>query len=560
MGVREAVDENFRFLVLEVSRQVDRARLALEGGDEHLEREIKRRDDYIDHLRTLIETKVFEFLNDHRDLPKGEVETVRAIDATAINLERIADHAVSIVRQAGRLHDRAFMARFDCDEFFARVREALTEVLPAQRSRDPAAAMQIAQAELELDRLYERKFERLLAEMEGGEGVADRVTALFIFHYLERMGDCLQNIGEAVISARVGERLKLYQYRNLRDGLRAARLQPGADGGGEEVGTAADELNFEGIWGTRSGSRIARVSEGGESPSADEVVFKEGDPEKLRREREAIERWTEAFPGLTPRVVDYREDENDAAILMEYLAGRTLYQMVLDADERAAEEATRAVIGQLGEIWRETRVDEPTAAGFVAQLRKRLDAVFHVHPTFRRDRQQIGALELPPFADLLDRAAPLDRELVAPFAVLGHGDFNIDNVIFDASDGSVHFIDLHRSGEMDYVQDVSVFLVSIFRIPTLGRERRELQERLLRTVLAFAREFARSAGDDTFDARLALGMARSLATSTRFEFQRSFARDMFQRAEFLLRCLVRHAQSEEPWAEFEIPAGALVDR
>ena len=45
-----------------------------------------------------------------------------------------------------------------------------------------------------------------------------------------------------------------------------------------------------------------------------------------------------------------------------------------------------------------------------------------------------------------------------------------------------------------------------------------------------AAKFARTQGDKTFEYRLALGLARSFATSTRFVFDKSHARRMFVRA------------------------------
>jgi hypothetical protein len=49
-----------------------------------------------------------------------------------------------------------------------------------------------------------------------------------------------------------------------------------------------------------------------------------------------------------------------------------------------------------------------------------------------------------------------------------------------------------------------------------------------------ARHYAKKAGDDTFELRLALGLARSFATSTRFILDKSLAREMFLRARYLI--------------------------
>jgi hypothetical protein len=90
---------------------------------------------------------------------------------------------------------------------------------------------------------------------------------------------------------------------------------------------------------------------------------------------------------------------------------------------------------------------------------------------------------------------------------------------------------------MDYVQDVSVFLVSNFRVPVFRPRRRAPLNRVIELLLAFARDFARAEEDATFEARLALGLVRSFVSSTRFEIRRSFAEEMLRRAVYLLERL-----------------------
>ena len=54
-------------------------------------------------------------------------------------------------------------------------------------------------------------------------------TALKMVTDLERIGDCLQNIGEAIISAAVGERMKMRAYRELAGSLEMRAGEPGLD-------------------------------------------------------------------------------------------------------------------------------------------------------------------------------------------------------------------------------------------------------------------------------------------------------------------------------------------
>jgi aminoglycoside phosphotransferase (APT) family kinase protein len=205
-------------------------------------------------------------------------------------------------------------------------------------------------------------------------------------------------------------------------------------------------------------------------------------------------------------------------------------------------------------VWRETREPDPVRPGFIAQLEARLEAVYTVHPYFEELGQRIGDVEVRGLTELLETRRHLDEELEAPFSVLGHGDFNLDNVIFNSKDDSVHFIDLYRSRRMDYVQDVSVFLVSNFRVPVFRPRRRAPLNRVIELLLAFARDFARAEKDATFEARLALGLVRSFVSSTRFEIRRTFAEEMLRRAVYLLE---RLDGTGEELTRFRLPRDVL---
>ena len=133
---------------------------------------------------------------------------------------------------------------------------------------------------------------------------------------------------------------------------------------------------------------------------------------------------------------------------------------------------------------------------------------------------------------------------------------NTDNVIFNEQENRIHFIDLHRSRMMDYVQDVSVFLVSNYRLPAFDVGVRRRIERVTREFLAFASDFAKETGDTSFGARLGLGLARSFATSARFVLDDDFAKSMFLRARYLLEQLMADPDPES--GSFVIPGDVLL--
>lgn len=540
----ESLGRNFRFLVLEVIKQIDGAQQALRGADGAPTSRLASRDDYIDHLRTLVENKCFALLRRGEAIDKSTVDFLRSTTAITTNLERMADHAVSAVRQAERFSVPGFLDRYEPEPFFKVIFASLELVIEAYERRDATKAVQIAQGELDLDDLYRDRFARILQDLAASREVADPVTALFIFHYLERMGDCLQNVGEAILFAKIGERLKMRAYRGLSTALKPDAPEP-----------SLDEVRFEGIWGTRSGSQIGKVRGNGHEKDEPDVIFKEGDPRKIRRERDAMERWAGLIPGLAPRVLRYHEGER-ASMLVQYLEGQTLLEIVMHQPLTEVERAVRRVHDTIRRVWSETLEPNPVRPRFLEQLSGRLDDVYAVHPYFRGSAQQIGNVRVAALDELLERGRGLDDRLEAPFSVMGHGDFNLDNVIFNREEDSVHFIDLYRSSNMDYVQDVSVHLVSCFRVPVFRPQRRAPLNRVIALTLAFARSFAGDHGDNTFEARLALGLARSFVTSTRFEIRRAFAEEMVRRAMYLLERLEGRGDAE--LATFRLPQDFLL--
>ncbi|MEZ4380049.1 MAG: PhoU domain-containing protein [Nannocystaceae bacterium] len=538
-----AIQENFRFLVLEVTKQIESTVQVLTTGDEALIDSVYLKDDYIDNLRGFIDAKCLTVIRDADEGDERTVELARAVDIVTNNLERMADFAVNILRQYKYIKDHAILRGYGLEPLFAEVLGALGKVSEAIFKADVNGALEICRSEFNLDEMYAERFQRVMSELRaGGEEVEDLVTTLFIVRYLERMGDSLLNIGEAIISLALHERLKIHQYWALEETLDVGR--------GEAKG-----LSLESIFETRSGCRIGKVRDHREGSEGNLVLFKEGQRDKLLEEREGILFWQENFPDLVPKILSWHEGEHHASLLLEYLSGQTFQQILLEGTSDELRAALQALGATLRSIWEATRVDEPVQPGFVGQIAKRLRDVKKVHPGFGDDDQTIGALKVPAFADLLRRAEAIEAQLPAPFSTFIHGDFNVDNIIFDPEKDRLHFIDLHRSRRFDYVQDVSVFMVSNFRLPVLETTIRRRLSAVILAVYRFVQTFAQEAGDATFEARLTLGMVRSFTTSTRFVLDPSFARAMYLRARYLLERLLAHEGGD--WSTFSMPTNVL---
>jgi phosphate uptake regulator len=540
----EGLEQKIQFMVLEVSKQVDDTIKVLLKPEEDAIEKITARDDYIDNFKSVIENTCFSRLENHSHLDKKGIDFIRAANIISNNLERISDFCVDIANQTRYLSSKDFLDQYEYRPFFRQIRGALDIVVRALFNRDLSLALQICRAEFMLDKLYKHSFDKIIEQLQAGRNVHDLITSLFIFRYLERMGDSLLNIGEAVIFSVVGEKLKINQYQALRESLDTIGLE-----------LPLQDVDFESIWGTRSGCRISKVTNEAAS-SARAVIFKEGKQKKILQERANIQLWEDIFPGLTPKVLGFQEGPDHASILLEFLKGCTFQEVLFNNDKELLENSFFLIQETAAMIWQKTLKAKPRPSAFSAQLLSRLDDVFAVHPGLNAQTIRICDLVLPSTMEIVKRLREIERELSVPFTVFIHGDYNINNILYNQKEQRIHYVDVHRSRDDDYLQDLSVFLVSNFRVPIFKSGVRDNLNDVNRQFLRFGRQFAREFGDTTFEARLAFGLVRSFITSTRFELNPVFAQSMFSRGMYLAEKIIVH--QGKPWESFVVPEDILL--
>lgn len=537
----EGLSENFRFIVLEVLGQVRATQCFMREPTREIFTHITEREDYIDNLKTIIEDKCFSRLHTTPSLDKREVNRIRAIHSIAVNLERIADHCINILGQMAYLSDTAWLNSASYDPMFEEILTALERIMPAMEHEDLPAALAICRAEYEIDSQYKTIFERSLPQIPNeGTELHDYVTSIFIYRYLERIGDGLLNIGEALIFAVLGEKIKIKQFDALQRTL--------TDSG---FSTDIGSIDYRSIWGTRSGCRIGHVRQpDGAQIDGQGTIYKEGARRKIEAEKRNTERWASLFPNLVPTIYGYHEHGGQASLLVEFLQGCTFDEIILTADEETLKNAMFVLLQTLHIVWERTRIEQSTSTDYIRQIRSRQEAVQQFHPELHRDNWSVCGHRVLSSDALLDACAIIEKKIPAPFTVFTHGDFNLSNLVYDHVSQSVRFIDLHRSRDYDFVQDISVFVLSAYRMPVFDPASRERITWAIQEALTFAMEYAAEHHDETFQARMALALARSFYTSTRFELQLPFAREMFLRSHYLLEKLLAH---KGDWADFTLP-------
>jgi aminoglycoside phosphotransferase len=523
MQLPKSIRDNLRFLCVEVDSQVANLQAFFRTPSAAIARRILDRIGYANNLKMRIHTSCITSIADCKKRGNAGTLALRGVEFIATDLERITELCRDCIKQMEYLTDISCMLPKAYGPMLGRVRRGIGLVEPAVKDNDTRLALKIGQIEAKLDSDYNRLLDHYVKALKRKKNTEDLASALFVAHNVEQMGDALLHISESIISANLGQAVNLERYHALQESV-------------ESLDTDDDfaDVQIDRIADTRSGSAISGISASDSKDEAYVAIFKDGEKRKLKEEREGVESWHDIYPGLAPKILSYKKRGQSAALLIEHLPGLTFEQILL----HESPELLRETLDQLGKtlksVWRETQTKQPVSAEFMRQLEKRLGDVYKIHPEFEQGASGICGLGIRSFDTLVKQADKYEKRLEAPFSVYIHGDFNVDNIIYDPLEKKINFIDLHRSCYMDYVQDVSVFMVSNYRLQILDAPLRRRIMKLAKDFYGVGRRFADKSGDETFELRLALGLARSFATSTRFILDKSLARSMFLRARYLI--------------------------
>jgi phosphate uptake regulator len=477
---------------------------------------VRDKDDQIDNLLGAIEETCFERIAGE---PAGSARSrrLRGVFRVALNLEKLGDYAVNIAEQAehvARLPTRPIP--FDLAGPARVALAALDEVITSFTDGSADKAKHACACEPELDRQYRDALQQAFKRFaEPGQDPAFVITNLFVSKFLERMGDSILNIGETTLFILTGERLKLHQYLHLEHMVGDVTPRAGAEA----------PIDFRQIWGGISGARVGRLV-GREGA----LIWKEGAEGKIEEEVREMEEWNRLVPGLVPGVKKRFQRDGRESFLGQYLDGILLRDVYVARPWDDKLRATRRLLETVRDVWLATMTKEPPAVDYVRQIRARLPDLYALHPdleALRRRETRVFGITHRSLSSLLDAVAQMEAYLAPPVSVRLHGDFNTNNVVYNPTADRVHYIDVHRSGPGDYLQDVGVLLVSNLRTPLHDARLRADLERVNGYVNDFAAEFARLVGDDHFEARLTVSQARSFITSSRLVADADFARDIY---------------------------------
>ena len=555
MFFTKELKDNLHLLLVEVTKQYDDTISMLQRPNIFMKETMYKREDYIDNMKNVIKNKSYNALLDSKDMPRRELNLMKAVNVITNNLENIADFCLNIVEQIDHFSHINFFQKYNYIKFSEQITPCIGLIEESLYKPDIDLALRICRSEFKIDEMYKEDLDRLILELESGTNVKDLITCLFIFRYFERIGDRLLNIGEQIISSTIGEKIKIHQYTALEEGFDALESENGEDEN-DSIENGHHNLSFKHIADTKSGCKVGLVREKSNIHETRWVIFKEGQAHKVAKEKENIEKWDKLCPGLPPRIYGYNEHGKNASLLLEYLEGITFQEVVLTSPIESILKALNKVETNLEHIWNKTKKENSVKANFMYQVEKRINDIYRLHPEFEIPEHSIGSLKVESIENLILKMKETEEHLSAPFSVMIHGDLNIDNLLYNNKANKISFIDLNRSTDLDYTQDISVFLLSNFRLPVFEKEARNKINTVLLEFYYFSCKFAKKNNDKTFEIRLALGLIRSFMTSTRFVADKNFSKTMFFRAKYLMEYVL--AKKSENWENFRIPTDILI--
>ncbi|WP_417551400.1 phosphotransferase [Marinomonas fungiae] len=535
------VQEDLTFLLREIVKHGDFALLFFKTGSPDVLGRIKSRAGYVQTLREKIELSCARLV-ERRKLGTSYYNRVLAVRGFANALADLGGGLIECVEAATLASAFRHPAADKCIKFIKHLKRSILLTQFGFKEEVRRTSIKVARRADKLAHLFTDIQTQTLAQKDT---LSDsELNAAFLCNaHLKRLIKLLANAADALIKVDLGHVATLQNYQHLK---RASN----------SLNHALRDLKVKRLALTRSGSAIASLSRENEAGQRVLAVYKEGQKSKIEEEVQGVENWRKFNPRLAPDVLMQTDGQDDtSALLIEHIPGKTFESLLREGKEKPLQQALAALFKVLSGAWQSTLSKEPAKAQFMRQLQKRINDCMAVHPDFFQDQHNLCGLVKPSFLELVSMVEQRESRWATTFSVLIHGDFNVDNLMFDGVEKRIYFIDLHRSSYFDYAQDLSVLMVSIYRMQILEPKQRELMMDCAKQIYLFGRRFAKRQQDQTYELRMAAGLARSFASSTRFVLDKTLSIRMHLRARYLLEKLAYLPAEKE--ANFKLPLKEL---
>ena len=199
-----------------VSEAIFRSVKAFVDHDRQLAQQVIDRDVEINQCENDLEKMTLELIALYQPVTADLRDVITILKASS-DIERIADHAVSISRAAIKMKGTYRIAEIEVEiaKMGHYAYQMVEDVLAAYVKRDLQRAYQIAAADLFLDRELTKIRKRCLEIMQADQkAVISGSHYTLVATYLERIGDYVTNVCEWIVFLKKGEITELNPGRN----------------------------------------------------------------------------------------------------------------------------------------------------------------------------------------------------------------------------------------------------------------------------------------------------------------------------------------------------------
>jgi phosphate transport system protein len=184
-----------------VESQVADAMHALLDTDPVLADKVRAMDSKVNDMESEIDSNLVQILA-RRQPAASDLRMVIAISKANTDLERIGDEAAKIARLAKTASEEGESPRgyTETRHIGNQVRLMIREALDSFARLDVEKALQVLQADAEVDREYQTATRTLMTYMmEDPRYISRMINVLWVLRSLERIGDHARNLAEQVI-------------------------------------------------------------------------------------------------------------------------------------------------------------------------------------------------------------------------------------------------------------------------------------------------------------------------------------------------------------------------
>ncbi|WP_423231105.1 phosphate signaling complex protein PhoU [Clostridium collagenovorans] len=218
MSVRDSFENSMKELQNDlktmgnmVEQQLDRAVKSLLNEDCDLAEKVIKEDDEIDALEKEVENKAIILIATQQPLAT-DLRKIFTISKIVTDLERIADHCVSIARITQRLDNEKEYIRHlkEISDMKNIISYMIKGSIESYIHADKDKAYEVCKTDDSLDELYMSLHSLILNDMKDEKVLIENGTKLlFMLKFLERIGDHLTNICEWTIYLVTGHQVSL---------------------------------------------------------------------------------------------------------------------------------------------------------------------------------------------------------------------------------------------------------------------------------------------------------------------------------------------------------------